>query len=239
VDEGQKSNIGPGVKLLTLGLASGVALGYLRQRRGSGLVRLIGLGLVGGAVYTGIVEGLLPFGFARRTIHLHSSIIIKRPVFDVFAFFKDFEHFPMLVGGLTSVDDFEDGRSHWRIETFAGRPLEWDSVVTKFVPGSIIAWKSVPGSPVEASGTVRFAPVKDDQTKLDIEFIYRPEKSDLLEALHALGRASRADELTVGLARVAAYLESNAPATRPSDAEASAVPETSAVEARDPPDDRG
>ena len=42
-----------------------------------------------------------------------------------------------------------DGRSHWCASTPAGRSLEWDTVTTKYVPNRVIAWQSVPGSPVE------------------------------------------------------------------------------------------
>ena len=49
-----------------------------------------------------------------------SSIEIERPVADVFAFFKDFENFPRVIGVVRSVVDYQDGRSHWEVYTPSG-----------------------------------------------------------------------------------------------------------------------
>ena len=56
------------------------------------------------------------------------AIEIERPVSDVFAFFKDFENFPRVFGGLRSVIDYENGLSHWEAYSPSGAIVAWIGV---------------------------------------------------------------------------------------------------------------
>src|SRR5262245_16706988 len=109
-DDGATSS----VQMVALAVAGGAALGFAPARRRANLVRAVGLGLLGGAAWTALGKQLLPIGAARRAVRLKTSITIRRPITEIFSFFKDFEHFPMLVTGVSAVEDFGDGRSHWR-----------------------------------------------------------------------------------------------------------------------------
>ena len=79
---------------------------------------------------------------------MRSSIEVDRSVGEVFAFLNDFENFPRVIGNLRSVIDYQDGRAHWEAYTPTGHIVEWDTVVTKYVPRSVIAWESTSGSEV-------------------------------------------------------------------------------------------
>lgn len=114
------------------------------------------------------------------------TLVIERPVREVFEFCRDFENFPRIVDVLLSIEDFQDGRSHWTVRSPTGATIEWDATVTKYVPNSVIAWRSAAGSEVEASGTMRFAPLSPDDTRLDLVLTYRPVHTDLTEAWRAL-----------------------------------------------------
>lgn len=114
------------------------------------------------------------------------TLVIERPVHEVFEFCRDFENFPRMVDVLLSVEDSQDGRSHWAVRSPTGQTIEWDAIVTKYVPNSVIAWQSVEDSDVEASGTMRFAPLSPKDTRLDLALTYRPGHTGLTEALHAL-----------------------------------------------------
>ena len=114
------------------------------------------------------------------------TLVVERPLHEVFDFARDFENFPRIVDVLLSVEDFQDGRSHWAVRSPTGQAIEWDATVTKYVPNSVIAWRSVAGSAVEASGTMRFAPLSPTETRLDIALTYLPCHTDLTEALRAL-----------------------------------------------------
>src|SRR5437868_780616 len=101
-----------------------------------------------------VLAGLVPMGLqwlrrkgaARRVVDLRMTVVVERPIVDVFEFCRDFENFPELVDVLLSVEDSQDGRSHWAVRSPLGESIQWDAVVTKYVPNSVIAWQSVPGS---------------------------------------------------------------------------------------------
>lgn len=114
------------------------------------------------------------------------TVVVERPIRDVFEFCRDFENFPKIVEVALEVQDFQDGRSHWAVKSLSGQSIEWDATVTKYVPNSVIAWESVPNSPVHAGGLMRFAPLSATETRVDISLTYRPGRTGLSEALRAL-----------------------------------------------------
>ena len=98
-------------------------------------------------------------GGARRAIDMRMTVVVERPISDVFEFARDFENFPQITDTILSIEDSQDGRSHWAVRSPTGHSVEWDATVTKYVPSSVIAWESVPNSPVRASGLMRFFPL--------------------------------------------------------------------------------
>jgi uncharacterized membrane protein len=123
------------------------------------------------------------------------TVVVERPINEVFEFCRDFENFPQIVDVLLSVEDSQDGRSHWAVRSPMGNTVTWDATVTKYVPNSVIAWESLPDSPVKASGLMRFAPLSATETRVDISLTYRPLKTNLTEALRALVGVSNTDRL--------------------------------------------
>lgn len=126
---------------------------------------------------------------------MRMSVVVERPVGEVFEFCRDFENFPQITDVLLSVEDSQDGRSRWSVRSPSGRAIGWDAVVTKYVPNSVIAWESVPGSAVVAGGLMRFAPLSPNETRVDIRLTYRPLRTDLFEAIHALVMPSNTQRL--------------------------------------------
>lgn len=134
-------------------------------------------------------------GAARRSVNMRTTIVVERPLKEVFEFCRDFENFPRIVDVLLSVEDTRDGRSHWSVRSPSGQALDWDATVTKYVPNSVIAWESVPGSVVEASGLMRFSPLSEVETRLDITLTYIPLRTDFGEAARALFNPSNAKRI--------------------------------------------
>jgi uncharacterized membrane protein len=176
--------------------------------RGRALLRLLGLGLIGYAAQPIVEDRLRRVGERRRSIAYQTLIDIERPVTDVFTFFKDFENFPRVIGGLESVIDYQDGRSRWQIFTPSGRTLSWDAVVTKYVPNGVIAWESVPGSAVETAGLVRFTALSPRWTRLELSMTYRPAYTGLDDAVRTLFGPRAARRLRDDLDHARFYLES-------------------------------
>ncbi len=127
------------------------------------------------------------------------TVVVERPINGVFEFCRDFANFPEIVDILLSVEDFQDGRSHWAVRSPRGQAIEWDATVTKYVPNSVIAWESVPGSAVRASGLMRFFPLSPTQTRVDVTLTYQPRETALGEAIRALLSATNNDRLRAEL----------------------------------------
>lgn len=145
-------------------------------------------------------------GATRRAVDMRMTVVVERPLTEVFEFCRDFENFPTIVDLLLSVEDYQDGRSHWAVRSPTGDSIEWDANVTKYVPNSVIAWESVPDSPVAASGMMRFAPLSEKETRLDIALTYRPMRTGLNDAVRALMALPNARKVRSEIARAAATL---------------------------------
>jgi len=196
------------VRFAAAGLG-GALLGFTAEhRRGRIVLRLLGLGLIGFAAQPILEDRVRRVGERRRSIAFHAVLDIQRPVTDIFAFLKDFENFPRVIGGLESVIDYQDGRSRWQIYTPSGHTLSWNAVVTKYVPNSVIAWESVPGSAVETTGLVRFTALSPRWTRLELSMTYRPTHTGLDDAVHSLFGPRATKRFRADLDHARFYLES-------------------------------
>jgi uncharacterized membrane protein len=186
---------------------------YGSRRRGilGTLVGLAGAGIVANAIAPTVASLLRRAGLARQTVNLHTTLVVDRPVREMFALCSNFENFPRVVASLHDVTDFDDGRSHWAIEKASGERLEWDVVVTKYVPGQVIAWESVPNSPVESTGIVRFAPDGPGRTRLDLTVRYRPASTSLGDAVRAIVGPPRAPAVRAAMAQASDQLHQLTP----------------------------
>lgn len=198
----------PALPALLLAVVGGALVArsgrYHRHARAAATVG--GLALIGAAARGPVLETLRRTGTERRSARLHLSLIVAQPVEVVFAFVRDFENFPCIIGALRQVRDYGDGRSHWCASTPSGGTLEWDTVTTKYVPNRVVAWQSVPASPVEMHGIVRFVP-EDAHTCLKLELDYCVRTGGLADALIALTTPTRGAELERDIRRLSTYLQ--------------------------------
>jgi uncharacterized membrane protein len=210
------------LELLAIAALGGVLIGTSgKNGRASALARVAGVALIGVAARPLIAAAVRSAGARRRTVAVTSSIEIARPVQEVFAFFKDFENFPRVIGSVRSVLDYQDGRSHWEIYTPSGAVVAWDAVVNKYVPNSVIAWESVVRSLVDSSGIVRFTSLSPTRTRVDLTITHRPLHTTLKDAVRALLAPHPTRVVDSHLDRIRFYLESlPAPAEEPASAPA-------------------
>lgn len=197
-----------GLGSLAAAVAGGVALGAAGARRRGLLARLAGIALLGYAALPAAESALSDAGTRRRSARLHEFMDVDRPIGEVWAFLKNFENLPRVIGSIRSVVDYEDGRSHWEAYAPSGRLEAWDVVITKYVTRSVIGWHSVPDAEIEMSGLVRFTPGGADRTRLDVELEYRPRHTSLNDALHAMIAPKQRRQLRDDLHHLRFYLES-------------------------------
>ena len=99
----------PGLALAVLGGAL-VARSDRYSRPARAAATVSGLALIGAAARGPLLESLLRAGTERRSAHLRMSFVVAQPVEVVFAFVRDFENFPCIIGALRQVRDYGDGR---------------------------------------------------------------------------------------------------------------------------------
>ncbi len=197
-------------QLLMLGLVGGALVGARRglDGRARTAATLGGLALIAAAVHRPLADVLRHAGTRRRAGRITLSFIVSHPVEAVFGFCRDFENFPLFVGSLREVRDYGDGRSHWCASTPSGGTVEWDTVTTKYVPNSVLAWSSVEGAPVETSTHMRFMPDDEGTCCVKIDTRYCVREGGMADAVASLVTPQRIHELEADLRRLGPYLDS-------------------------------
>jgi uncharacterized membrane protein len=112
---------------------------------------------------------------AGRAVHVHEAITINRPLAEVYEYWRNFENFPTFMSYLESVETTGAGRSRWRAKGPAGLRVQWEADIIGERANEWIAWRSVEGSAVQHSGSVRFEHAPGARgTEVHAELEYQP-----------------------------------------------------------------
>jgi uncharacterized membrane protein len=112
---------------------------------------------------------------------------------------------------LESVRALSDKQSHWVAKAPAGRTVEWDAEITSDEPGVLVAWRSLPGSAVPNSGTVRFErSVGDRGTIVRVDLEYSPPGNLAGAAVAILFNRSPQQQIDDDLRRLKQVIETGA-----------------------------
>lgn len=115
-------------------------------------------------------------GLRRETkeepMQVRAAVTVVEDTATAYALWRDVTSFPRFMAHVESVEEREDGTTHWRVASPTGT-VEWDAETVEDVPGERIAWRSLPGGDVETSGTVRFSPAPGGRgTEIHLELRY-------------------------------------------------------------------
>jgi uncharacterized membrane protein len=111
----------------------------------------------------------------RGSVRIERVITINRGVHEVYQFWRRFENFPKFMRHLESVEMLSDRRSRWRAKAPAGMTVEWEADMLEDREDEWIAWRSLPGSGIENSGSVRFSPAPGARgTEVRVQLQYNP-----------------------------------------------------------------
>jgi uncharacterized membrane protein len=103
------------------------------------------------------------------------SIIINSTPAELYRYWRDFENLPRFMQHLQSVKETGDGRSHWVTKGPADSRVEWDAELTSDRENELIAWRSLEGSDVYNTGSVRFEEATGGRgTVVRVEIDYTP-----------------------------------------------------------------
>ncbi len=113
---------------------------------------------------------------------VEESIDVDVPVSVAYNQWTQFETFPEFMGGVESITQVSDTRTHW-VTKIGGTTREFDTEISEQHPDERIAWHSVDGDTKHA-GVVTFHRLDDTRTRLMIQIDWEP--SGLLEKVGAV-----------------------------------------------------
>lgn len=121
-------------------------------------------------------------------VTVQKTITVHRPVDEVFDLWRRFDSFPLFMEHVQGVDLEVGGRrSRWTVDGPAGTKVTFEAETMVFEPERVIAWKTVPGQPIEHEGHVRFEEM-GDSTRVHVRMTYRPPGGIVGHAIaHILG----------------------------------------------------
>jgi uncharacterized membrane protein len=129
-------------------------------------------------------------------LHVRKTVTVKRPVEEVYGFWRDFENLPRFLGHLESVRTTGPLRSRWTARGAVGAGIEWEAEVVEDRPGELIAWHSLEGADVLNAGTVRFSPAPGDRgTEVRVDLRYEFPGGPVGAAFAKLFRLEPAQQL--------------------------------------------
>lgn len=112
---------------------------------------------------------------ARQGYKVEETVVIHRPIEDVYRAWENLENLPQIMNQLVSVEKTGDGRSHWAAKGPLGATIEWDAEVIQQTHNSLISWRSLPGSQVDTAGSVHFEPLANGKgTRVRVSMKYDP-----------------------------------------------------------------
>jgi uncharacterized membrane protein len=137
-----------------------------------------------------------------------TAITVKRPVEEVYRFWRDLANLPSFMVHLASVEPIDNGRSRWTANAPAGRTVQWEAEVVEDKPNERIAWRSLEGSQVGNSGSVWFAPApRGGGTEVRVELAYDPPGGALGKVVAKLFGEEPQQQITDDLRRLKQVLE--------------------------------
>src|SRR5947207_10424545 len=112
---------------------------------------------------------------ADEGIRVDKSVLIHRPVPEVFAFWKTLQNLPRFMRHLESIEIRDNLHSHWVVRTVGEKKLEWDAEIIEQRENEMISWRSTPAADVDHAGSVWFKPQLEGRgTEVRVSLKYLP-----------------------------------------------------------------
>jgi uncharacterized membrane protein len=103
------------------------------------------------------------------------TMTINRSPQELWRFWRNLENLPRVMSHLERVENRGNKRSHWVARGPMGLSAEWDAEIITERENELIGWRSLPGSQVDAAGSVHFRPAPGGRgTEVRVELKYDP-----------------------------------------------------------------
>jgi len=207
-----QTNWSPTARLVSSVLGGALAAYGLRRRNLPGVaLSSLGLGLLARGLTNLELRRLTGIGAGRRAVALPKTITIAAPIERVFALWSRYDSFPHFMSHVREVRDLGGDRSQWVVDGPAGTPIEWNAVLTEFIPNRVIAWESEPGAVVQHAGSIRFEPEAGGQTRVYVRLSYNPPAGAFGHSIAWLLGTDPKRQIDDDLLRMKTFIETNTP----------------------------
>lgn len=150
-------------------------------------------------------EGNHPEKYKYR---ITKSIEIRKPVEDVYGFWRNLSNLPLFMSHLKSVTVLDNRRSRWETTGPAGSTLSWEAEITADRNNEFISWHSVADSEVDNAGSVSFERLPiEDGTRITVTLAYNPPAGALGESVARLFREDASRQVEDALRRFSDVME--------------------------------
>ena len=106
-------------------------------------------------------------------MHVTRTIVVARPRYEVYAFWRDFENLPRFMYHLESVTNIGGALTHWVAKSIAGRSVEWDAELVEDRTNERLSWRTVGATDeVRHAGAVTFLPQGSQATEVEVDLTY-------------------------------------------------------------------
>jgi uncharacterized membrane protein len=214
-------NISDAEKWISLAAGAGLAIyGMTRVRRNGWMLAALGgmlfeRGATGHCrVYEALNVNTAGTGEDTRRalggsagVNVEESVVINRPVEELYRFWRNLENLPRFMRHLESVERMTDSLSRWRAKGPGGTTVEWTAEIINEVSNKVIGWRSIEGSDVVSAGSVNFDEVGLTQTRVRVRLQYSPPGGKLGAAVARLMGRDAATEIREDLQRFKQLVE--------------------------------
>ena len=110
---------------------------------------------------------------SSSNVNIRVTSEINKPIFQVYAFWRNLENLPKFMSHLASVEEIDNVISEWTAKGPMGvGQISWKAKIVKEEKGELLSWKSVEGSTIDNAGKVVFRPSANG-TIIDVTISYR------------------------------------------------------------------
>ena len=146
-----------------------------------------------------------------RGLHVRESVLVKRPVAEVYRFWRRLENLPQFMTHLKSVSEQKDKKSHWVAVGPGGLSVEWDAEIIHEVLDKSIGWRSLDGADVVSAGSVNFDSRTEDSTTVTVHLQYATPLGRLGDLAASVLGAAPSEMIREDLNRLKTILEGRKP----------------------------
>lgn len=110
---------------------------------------------------------------SNSNINIHARMIVKKPVEEVYNFWRHLGNLPLFMEHLESVTVLGDTQSEWKAKLPGGiGTVSWKAEIVGEEPHRYIGWRSLSGSTVKNAGKVEFKDAGELGTLVHVVFSY-------------------------------------------------------------------